>query len=120
MGDFKSIIIYYNFPYPIPTPAKVYIFNLSSFEFVLSPTLFSDSNCLKFFSFIFSHFPPRRLYFLKLFKLSAFLIHFLRTYAFTAPAFAKSDKKICFFSKNFKLNAPYKNTASFKKSKKYS
>lgn len=124
MGIFKSIIIYYNFPYPIHTPAKVYIFNLSSSEFVLSPTLFSDSNCLKFFSFIFPHFPPRHyiksLYFLKLFKLSAFLIHFLRTYAFSAPAFAKSDKKICFFSKNFKLNAPYKNTASFKKSKKYS
>lgn len=53
MGIFKSIIIYYNFPYPIPTPAKVYIFNLSSFEFVLSPTLSTDSNCLNLFRSFF-------------------------------------------------------------------
>ena len=122
MGIFKSIIIYYNFPYPIPTPAKVYIFNLSSFEFVLSPTLFSDSNCLKFFSFIFPHFPPRHyiksLYFLKLFKLSAFLIHFLRTYAFSAPAFAKSDKKNLFFFQKFQTKRTLQKYRKFQKKQK--
>lgn len=122
MENFKSIIIYYNLPYPIHTPAKVYIFNLSSSEFVLSPTLFSDSNCLKFFSFIFPHFPPRHyiknLYFLKLFKLSAFLIHFLRTYAFSAPSFAKSDKKICFFFQKFQTKRTLQKYRKFQKKQK--
>lgn len=101
MGILKSIIIYYNFPYPIPTPAKVYIFNLSSFEFVLSPTLSTDSNCLNLFSFILTH--SQTLYYIKslciqrLFKLPAFLIHFLRTSPFSCTAFAKLDKKKLFF-----------------------